>query len=93
MISGPGLSLKAQIVIAVVSLALFLWVLPALVACIQHQITLRPAAVETSFALSVQCRLPTQHEQVTVLVRDAGGAQQRADCMYVRSRGAYGVAK
>lgn len=90
MSPGSELSLKAKFAIAAVSAALFVWFLPAVNAYIRLHI--EPENVQT-FALSVRCRLPEQHEQVTVLVRDAGGAGQRGDCVYVRGRGAYGVSK
>lgn len=86
---GIGISLKAQIAIAVVGCSLFLWVLPAITAHIQSRIE-----PETkTFVLAVRCRVPDQHEQVTILVRDAGAPLQRGECVYVRARGAYGATK
>ena len=83
-------SLKVQVSIGTAIAVLVLWVVPAINAYIKRH--LEPETIQM-FALSVRCRLPGENEAVTVLVRDAGSVRQRSECVYVRSRGAYGVAK
>lgn len=86
MRSTDQLPLKGYFAIGSVAAALFIWLLPSLDAAIKASSAPR---VQT-YVFLVSCpRRPVQHEQV-VTVDDGRGGRE---CLYVRSRGAYGVTR
>lgn len=81
--------LRWQMALAAGCTALFVWFLPWLASAIKAS----PSAAEVvqTFGIHVACRRPALGEVLVVIVGETGNTPH--ECVYVRSRGAYGVTK
>ena len=81
--------LRTQIAIAVVCTAIAVWFLPWITSAIKA--ASGPRQIVQTFVLHTSCpRRPAPDEQLVVL---AGSDGSPHECVYVQSRGAYGVTK
>lgn len=79
-------SLRVQVLLASGCVALFVWFLPWLSSAIKASPS--AATIVQTFEIHVACRRPALGEQLVIIAGARGEAPH--ECVYVRSRGAYG---